>query len=282
MPRSVSIRRSVSGSRSTTTRLRALSFFRPAEDSPEAAYVRDRRSALGGSWPKRSVDCAPLDPPDLDLFKDQIKGSGDREQSTTMAFVRMLSKLLDHPTLGEFVVPIVPDEARTFGMEALFKKAGIYSSEGQKYQPVDDSTLHAVSGSHRRSDPAGRNLRDRCDGFVYGGRYGLRGPRRPDDSLLHFLLDLRLPTRRGHDLGMRRHALSRLLTRRNFRPHDAQWRRPSTRGRAFPNPREHGAEPAQLRPSLRLRARCHYPRRYSADVSGTGRDLLLHHDSQPE
>jgi pyruvate dehydrogenase E1 component len=99
-------------------------FYRPAEDSPELKYLRERRAA-----------------PELALFQEQLGGSGDRPLSTTMAFVRMLSRLLDHPELGRYVVPIVPDEARTFGMEGLFRKAGIYSAEGQKYRPVDSTTL---------------------------------------------------------------------------------------------------------------------------------------------
>jgi len=116
-------------------------FYRPAEGSKELEYLNARRAGLGGPWPRRKVDCPSLPAPELDVFKDQVNGSGGRDLSTTMAFVRMLSKLLDHKDLGRYIVPIVPDEARTFGMEALFRKAGIYSSEGQKYRPVDSSTL---------------------------------------------------------------------------------------------------------------------------------------------
>jgi pyruvate dehydrogenase E1 component len=116
-------------------------FYRPAEDSEELRYLREHREKLGGPWPRRTVECPALPAPSLETFLDQLKGSGDRELSTTMAFVRMLAKLLDHEELGRYIVPIVPDEARTFGMEALFRKAGIYSSEGQKYQPVDSKTL---------------------------------------------------------------------------------------------------------------------------------------------
>jgi pyruvate dehydrogenase E1 component len=116
-------------------------FYRPGPDSAELRYLSEHRARLGGSWPQRHVECPPLAAPDLALFQEQLAGSGERALSTTMAFVRMLSKLLDHPELGRYVVPIVPDEARTFGMEALFRKAGIYSSEGQKYRPVDSSTL---------------------------------------------------------------------------------------------------------------------------------------------
>ncbi len=116
-------------------------FYRPPKDSEEIQYMKAHREALDGPWPRRVVDCPALPTPELDVFRDQIQGSGDRPLSTTMAFVRMLSKLLGHPELGKYIVPIVPDEARTFGMEALFRKAGIYSPEGQKYRPVDSSTL---------------------------------------------------------------------------------------------------------------------------------------------
>jgi pyruvate dehydrogenase E1 component len=116
-------------------------FYCPPADSEEIRYLSARRAALGGAWPQRQVSCPALPTPPLTLFQEQLNGSGERTLSTTMAFVRMLSKLMDQPELGRHVVPIVPDEARTFGMEALFRKAGIYSSEGQKYRPVDSSTL---------------------------------------------------------------------------------------------------------------------------------------------
>ncbi|MDP2322465.1 MAG: pyruvate dehydrogenase (acetyl-transferring), homodimeric type, partial [Gammaproteobacteria bacterium] len=116
-------------------------FYRPGADSPELRYLTEHRAALGGSWPERRVQCPALTTPDISLFQEQLAGSGDRALSTTMAFVRMLSKLMDNAEVGRYIVPIVPDEARTFGMEALFRKAGIYSSEGQKYRPVDSTTL---------------------------------------------------------------------------------------------------------------------------------------------
>jgi pyruvate dehydrogenase E1 component len=116
-------------------------FYRPPEGSEVLEYLNARRADLGGPWPQRKVECPSLPAPALDIFQEQIRGSGGRELSTTMAFVRMLSKLLAHEELGPYIVPIVPDEARTFGMEALFGKAGIYSFEGQKYRPVDSSTL---------------------------------------------------------------------------------------------------------------------------------------------
>ncbi|MBI1825506.1 MAG: pyruvate dehydrogenase (acetyl-transferring), homodimeric type [Planctomycetes bacterium] len=112
-------------------------FYRPPEDSDEIRYLTEHRMDLGGFVPKRRVRAAPIATPPPDLFDELIKGSGDREMATTMAMVRVVNKLLDHPALGKLIVPIVPDEARTFGMDALFRKYGIYAHGGQRYEPVD-------------------------------------------------------------------------------------------------------------------------------------------------
>ncbi len=116
-----------------------VSFYRPAEDSPEVKYLKERRQALGGDLPKRNVRFEPLDVPSLDYFKEQLGGSGGREVSTTMAYVRILTLLLKNEKVGKYLVPIVPDEARTFGMESLFRTHGIYASTGQLYKPIDSS-----------------------------------------------------------------------------------------------------------------------------------------------
>ncbi len=116
-------------------------FYKPSDDSKEMQYLMSHRENLGGYLPKRKVECKPIEPPSLDLFKDVLQGSHDRKVSTTMVMVRMLTKLIKDKALGPYIVPIVPDEARTFGMDGLFKAAGIYSSEGQKYTPVDAETL---------------------------------------------------------------------------------------------------------------------------------------------
>ena len=116
-------------------------FYRPEPDSPETRYLLERRQALGGFVPERKVRCPALAPPPLDLFRDMLEGTGERAISTTMAMVRMLQKLLRHDALARYIVPIVPDEARTFGMDGLFPQAGIYSPEGQHYQPVDAGTI---------------------------------------------------------------------------------------------------------------------------------------------
>jgi pyruvate dehydrogenase E1 component len=116
-------------------------FYRPPEDSEEMRYLRERRASLGGYTPQRRVRSKPLGGNLEELFREFSEGSGGREVSTTMAFVGMLRKMLKDPEIGHLVVPIVPDEARTFGMESLFRTVGIYSSTGQKYEPVDVNTL---------------------------------------------------------------------------------------------------------------------------------------------
>jgi len=117
-------------------------FYRPPEDSPEIRYMRERRKALGGYLPVRRSDWAPpLEVPPLSAFELLLQGTGEREMSTTMAFVRILSTLLRDKTIGKYIVPIVPDEARTFGMEGLFRQYGIYSAVGQLYEPQDADQL---------------------------------------------------------------------------------------------------------------------------------------------
>ena len=112
-------------------------FYKPPADSAEMKYMHERRQALGGYMPQRRAQVTPLEVPGLDQFSAILEGSGDREQSTTMAFVRLLNMLIRDKQIGKLVVPIVPDEARTFGMEGMFRQLGIYSSVGQLYEPVD-------------------------------------------------------------------------------------------------------------------------------------------------
>jgi pyruvate dehydrogenase E1 component len=121
----------------TEERIHTISFYRPPEDSPEIRYLQERRRELGGYLPQRSPRPISVEAPPLDYFAETLTGSQGREVSTTMAFVRVLTLLLRHPKLGKQVVPIIPDEARTFGMESLFRQIGIYASQGQLYHPVD-------------------------------------------------------------------------------------------------------------------------------------------------
>jgi pyruvate dehydrogenase E1 component len=121
--------------------LEDIPYFRPADDSPEMVYFRKKREALGGSIPQRIKDPTKLEIPALSAFDSQLKGSGERTISTTMAFVRILATLVRDKQVGKRVVPIVPDEARTFGMEGMFRQLGIYSSVGQLYEPEDSDEL---------------------------------------------------------------------------------------------------------------------------------------------
>ncbi len=121
--------------------LKNVPYYRPAPDSPEMVYMRKRREELGGYLPARQADFEALQTPSLDAFKGLLKSTGEREISTTMAFVRYLSSLAKDKNMGKQVVPIVPDEARTFGMEGMFRQLGIYSSEGQKYTPHDHDQI---------------------------------------------------------------------------------------------------------------------------------------------
>jgi pyruvate dehydrogenase E1 component len=121
--------------------LAEVPFYRPAEDTEEIAYLRERRAALGGSIPARLVRSKPLQPLPPNLFDEFRNATGEREVATTQVFVAMLRRLMSDPTIGRLIVPIVPDEARTFGMDSLFRKFGIYSQQGQRYEPVDSDIV---------------------------------------------------------------------------------------------------------------------------------------------
>ena len=127
--------------------LEDVPYYRPAADSSEMQYMHQCRERLGGTMPRRLVDQQTLAIPGLSAFKAQLEGSGKREISSTMAFVRILATLVRDKELGKRVVPIVPDEARTFGMEGMFRQLGIYSSEGQLYEPEDSDELAAYKES---------------------------------------------------------------------------------------------------------------------------------------
>jgi pyruvate dehydrogenase E1 component len=121
--------------------IESVPYYRPAEDSEEIRYMQGRREALGGYLPVRITTEKTLQVPPLEAFQTQLEGSGDREISTTMALVRMMTMLVRDENIGKNIVPIVPDEARTFGMEGMFRQIGIYSSVGQLYSPQDSEQL---------------------------------------------------------------------------------------------------------------------------------------------
>lgn len=143
--------------------LEAVPYYRPPEDSPEMRYLKERRAALGGSFPSRQSDFTALKVPKLDIFNNVLKGTGDREISTTMAFVRILSAIIKDKEVGNRVVPIVPDEARTFGMEGMFRQLGIYSSVGQLYEPTDAGQI-----MYYREDQKGQVMEE---GINEGGAF---------------------------------------------------------------------------------------------------------------
>ncbi len=130
-------------------------FYRPAEDSAEMHYLRERREALGGFLPARRTLGTPLEIPPLSAFESLVQGSADREMSTTMVFVRLLMMLTRDKKIGKNILPIVPDEARTFGMDGMFRQLGIYSSVGQLYEPQDKDQV-----MYYREDKKGQILEE--------------------------------------------------------------------------------------------------------------------------
>jgi pyruvate dehydrogenase E1 component len=143
--------------------LEKVPYYRPPEDSTEMRYLKQRRSSLGGSLPRRKSDFEALQIPPLSILESVLKGTGDRQISTTMAFVRILSALIKDKQIGERIVPIVPDEARTFGMEGMFRQLGIYSSGGQLYEPTDTDQI-----MYYREDKKGQVLEE---GINEGGAF---------------------------------------------------------------------------------------------------------------
>ncbi len=133
----------------------AAPFYKPPQDSPEMQYMHEARERLGGFLPLRRDDAAVLPIPELEAFKPLLEGSGDKEMSTTMALVRILTILVRDKAIGKYLVPIVPDEARTFGMEGMFRQLGIYSSIGQLYEPVDADQV-----MYYREDKKGQILQE--------------------------------------------------------------------------------------------------------------------------
>ena len=145
-------------------------YFKPSDDSPEMQYMHERRKALGGHIPQRRQKAAAIKIPNLSIFDAILKGSGDREMSTTMGFVRMLTALSRDKKIGKFIVPIVPDEARTFGMEGMFRQLGIYSSLEQRYEPVDkDQVMYYKEAKSGQIMEEGINEAGAMSSFIAAG-----------------------------------------------------------------------------------------------------------------
>lgn len=152
-------------------------FYKPAANSPEVVYYKKRRAALGGVFPTRRTAAQPLEIPALPAFEAQLKDTGEREISTTMAFVRILNTLVRDKKIGSYVVPIVPDESRTFGMEGMFRQMGIYSPKGQLYDPEDADQL-----MYYKEDKKGQVLQEGineagafCSWMAAGSSYSTHG-----------------------------------------------------------------------------------------------------------
>lgn len=155
----------------------AAKFYMPSLKSPEVQYLRARRQELGGALPERNDTCPNLKTPDDELFGEFYTGSDNRAISTTMVLVRMITKLLRHESVKDYIVPIIPDEARTFGLDGLFRYAGIYHPKGQLYKPVDAGSI-----SYYRESPDGQILQEGiCEAgaiasfMAAGSAYSLHG-----------------------------------------------------------------------------------------------------------
>ena len=145
-------------------------YYHPGKDSPEIQYLLERRRALGGTLPRRTVPSEPMPAPSDEVYSDVLAGAA-QPASTTMAFGRLLRNLVRDPQVGRRVVPIIPDEARTFGMDPLFKELGIYNPLGQQYAAGRPPAAALVPGGNRRPDPGGGHHRGRLHGLVHRGRH---------------------------------------------------------------------------------------------------------------
>jgi pyruvate dehydrogenase E1 component len=214
--------------------LAALPFIKPPEDSPEARFLRERRQAMGGPVPFRDSRHIPLVTPPLADFSGLLESSGEREISTTMAFVRLLTTLVRDKQIGKQIVPIVPDEARTFGMEGLFRQLGIYAPFGQLYEPQDGETVAWYREDVKGPDPGGGHHRGRVDLLLAGRRHRPCQLRRADDPLLHLLFDVRLPADRRSVVGCGRQPGQGLSHGGHLGTDHPQRRGPAASGRPGP------------------------------------------------
>ena len=174
---------------------KAGKLYRPPQDSPEMAYMHARRQGLGGYMPKRDVPKIEFKAPELESLREWTAGSKGRAVSTTMGFVSILRHLMKDPEIGKLIVPIVPDEGRTFGLESAIQQVGIYATRGTEVQAARCGHAAVVPRGKGRADPGGRDHGSGCDGVVHGGRDGVLDLQGADDSLLYVLLDVRIPAR---------------------------------------------------------------------------------------
>ena len=182
----------------------------------------------------RGPAASAIEAPPLEYFKESLEGSAGREVSSTMAFVRVLTLLMKHPQIGRRVVPIIPDEARTFGMESLFRQFGIYASQGQLYKPHDaEMFLYYKESKDGQILEEGITEAGSMASFTAAGTAYVE-LRRGDDPVLHLLLHVRFPARGRHGVGVRRRARQGFSVRRHGRAHHAGRRRFAAPGRSQP------------------------------------------------
>ncbi len=246
------------------------------EGSVEQQYMLDRRKALDGPLPQRVVrNRKPLAMPEDKPFDEVLAGSGKQEVSTTMAFTRLLRNLHRDPNVGQRVVPIIPDEARTFGMDALFKEFKIYASQGQAYDACRCPAAAVLQREQGRADARGGHHRGRVDGVVHRRRHLVRTPGHPDAAVLHLLLDVRLPAGGRPDLVGGRLEGPGLPARRHGRSHHPAGRGPAAPGRPQPGAGVDRADRRGLGPGVRLRDGDDRAPRHPRDAGRRARRRLL-------
>ena len=261
-------------------------YYHPGEDSSEIQYMKERRAALGGVLPRRVVRAKPLPQPPDALFDGFRKGSGKQAIATTMAFVRILKDLMKDPVIGDRFVPIIPDEARTFGMDSLFPTAKIYSPFGQTYEAVDRTLVLGYKESERGQILHEGISESGAMGSVIAAGSRLRDARDAHDPGVRVLLDVRLAADRRPDVGVRRPARAGLPARRDRGPHHADRRGAAAQRRALAAACVGVGGVRVLRPGLRVRGLGDREGRAAADVRlqpgapGRGEHLLLPHRLQ--
>ena len=258
-------------------------FYKPPDDGPEMSYLHERRAALGGFLPaRRRRRRQSLPVPQLEIFETLLEGTGEREISTTMAFVRVLASLLR-------------DKKHRQARRADRPRRVAHLRHGGDVPPARDllpgrpalrargrRAAHVLPRGQEGPDPPGGHQRGRRDVVLDRRRHRVLEPRRADDPVLRLLLDVRLPAHRRPGLGRRRLARARLPDGRHRRAHDAQRRGPPARGRPQPPLRLDDPELRRLRPGLRLRARGDRPGRPAPHARRQGGRLLLHDDHERE
>ena len=266
----------------TDEEVHAGGFHRPPADSAEMTYLRERLDALGGGLPVRRAKAEPLAVPELSAFGAQLQGSGERENSTTMAFVRILNTLLRDKQIGRHVVPIVPDESRTFGMEGMFRQFGIFSQLGQLYQPEDSDQLMFY-----KEDKKGQILQEGINepGAFAGWIAAATSYSNHDVPMIPFYIYYSMfGFQRVGDLAWaagdsraRGFLLGGTAGRTTLERRGAP-----ARGRPLAPARVDDPELRRLRPDLRPRGRGDHPGRPAADARRAGGRLLLPHADERE